>query len=154
MEENNDIVSELAQNEIRVSELYRKYAQLFSDMKEFWDENAAEEANHYKLLMELEEKKSSGKIFIDEKRFQPEAVKLVRSFIEEKFNEQNPTVIDALINSENIENSLLEKNIFEIFESDAPEIKVTLKILEDETREHLESVREKIKEILPSRTLR
>lgn len=150
-----DIIIELAENELKLEELYRQYAENLPELKDFWSHISGDEMHHFKILKEFQQKEKNSDIFIDRKRFQPEAVKLVREFVEDKISEAKktptPSAKDSLIVAEDIETSLLEKNIFEIFESDSADLKVTLETLEKETREHLRLVKEKIRENIPNR---
>lgn len=144
---NKSIVEQLADNEMMVHDVYAHYAQIFPDLKEFWEHIAKEETGHYQMLMDLNKKAQEGLVHIDQNRFKTEAVEFVKKYLQEKIAEQNPGLDIALANAKNIENSLLEKDTFEIFETDSAELKNVLDHLRLETEEHLKEVTDKYDEL-------
>jgi rubrerythrin len=147
MNTDKNIVVALANNELMVHNLYRHYAELFPDLERFWNEIADDETKHYEILNDLNELGKKGEVNIAENRFKVEMVEFVRKYLEERIAEQNPSQRAALSNASNIENSLLEKDIFKIFETDAPALKTALDVLQKETTEHLEAVQAKYAEL-------
>jgi len=102
------------------------------------------------MLTKLREHVQDGSVYLDKNHFRPEAVRFVREYIDEKIQEANSqeglSMVEPLVVAEYIEASLLEKDTFKIFDSDAPELKSTLAELERETQEHLKEVKAKIQE--------
>jgi hypothetical protein len=141
------IVAELAENELMVHNLYRHYAELFPDLEGFWNEIAEDETKHYNVLNDLDKIAEKGEVQIEEDRFKVEMVEFVRKYLEERITEQNPSQRAALSNAINIENSMLEKGIFTIFQTDSPALKNALDILQKETTEHLKAVQAKYEEL-------
>jgi hypothetical protein len=150
MEPNQDIVLELAENESRISVLYGVFSQIYPEMQAFWSEISGDETKHQQILLRLSEEERTGQVHVDRDRFHPEAVKFVRDYLDEKIAQANrsdkPSLTEALVIAEYIENSLLEKEFFKIFDSDSVDIKNALNSLEKDTEEHLREVQEKIKD--------
>jgi hemoglobin-like flavoprotein len=51
-------------------------------------------------------------------------------------NNEQISILEAMASSINIENGMIERNFFEVFESDSPEIKKTFNMLREATLEH------------------
>jgi rubrerythrin len=142
-----NIVLELAENELAVHDLYKHYAKTFPDLKDFWDHIAKDEMDHCETLKELNDLQINGEVVIDNNRFQIEAIESARRYLQEKIAEQNPNLGEALLNARKIEDSLLEKDVFKIFETDSPVLKSALGFINQETKKHLEAVQAKYAEL-------
>ncbi len=84
-------------------------------------------------------KAEEGKLYFNEKRFNKEAIRTSIDYIKEqiiRIKEEEITPKKALSIARDIENGLIEKKFFEVFEPDCQEIKQVLKDLVLATREH------------------
>lgn len=137
-----EIIEQMAKNEIKLSELYAKYAHLFATRKEFWNEIAREEVSHGAWISTLKKRVEEGEVAFSSDRFN---IDLINDFYkhiqteELKIKEGMP-LIAALEASKNIEEMMLEKRFFEVFSGDAPELEVLLTALEYSTKNHREIV--------------
>ena len=145
----NDVnITEIMANiEEMISGHYTSYAAQFEDYRDFWLNLAAEELVHAQWIRDLYAHSRQGQVLFNEKRFNKESLKEMQGRLGEMLvtlRAQTKTMKDALSSSVNIENFILEKDCFEIFETDIPELKALLGRLEKETLGH----RNKMKEML------
>lgn len=88
---------------------------------------------------------SSENIGIKEDTFRIPALKTMLDFIEEtKRKSKNFSLYQALGTSLNIEQALLEKNFFEVFETDSPSVKTTFRNLAEATKAHVKRVEDEL----------
>jgi len=139
-----EVIEFLALQEEAISRLYRVYAGLSAKYKDFWIELAKEETNHANWIRDLGIKTKEGKIYFSGERFRAGAIKASTAYIESQAiaaDRDDFTEISALAMSYALEEALLEKKFFEIFESDAAELKHLLKELSDSTTQHRQRVK-------------
>lgn len=139
------IVEMLAKNEEAVSRLYSAYADRFPEYKDFWSELAVDEIDHASELRKLCEIASSGSLYINEGRFNTTAISTFSSYLEKESEPDRvkaSSLINALSVAMHIEESLIERKFFDVFEADSAELKHTLSNLASETARHLEKVRQ------------
>jgi hypothetical protein len=150
MELDQDIVLVLAQNESKISILYKEYSLCYPEMQSFWEEISGDENWHHDVLVQLADEEKKGQLYIDRHRFSPVAVQFVGNYLDEKIAQAKQDtkigLTEALVIAQYIENSLLEKKFFVIFDSDSVEVKAALDSLEKDTEEHLKEVNQKINE--------
>jgi hypothetical protein len=141
IDKTTEIIEALAQNELNVAELYRKYAAKFTEHKDFWRNLAIEELNHAAKLRTL----TGVKVELKTKdRFNIIAIKNFSKHVlveSDPVKVNNSSLINALSTALNIEQSLIEHKYFEVFESDSIELKQVLLSLANDTEKHLENVR-------------
>ena len=148
MTENHDsplLIEFLIRNEECISELYLAYADKYKESSAFWSGLAMEEKGHADCIRELAGKVEEGTVHIEPGRFNKEAIenftKYVRGEIERSRKEQMP-LITALSIALSIEQSMIEKRFFEIFDTDSAELKHVLHDLTASTEEHIKRVEE------------
>jgi rubrerythrin len=136
----------MANNEKLLSVLYEKYAVSFPEQADFWKELAFEEKLHFGWISSLKRQMEEKGIYVDIDRFKKEAVmsfqdhvKSCISQMDDKDNTMN--IVQALSTSLDIEQGMLERNFFEVFESDSVEVRHTLDNLRINTEEHAGKVR-------------
>jgi hypothetical protein len=140
----NDEIELLAQNEETLSRLYQVYASRFSEYKEFWMELAGEEKNHAAWIRTFGQRASEGLGLIKRKRFKAAAIKSFLNHTEKEIeNAKAPEYqsINALSVAHYIEESLIERRYFEVFESDSAELKKLLQDLDEATRTHAAKIK-------------
>jgi hypothetical protein len=151
MEPNQDLVAELAKNEIILSDLYKIHANIQPELREFWAEIANDETHHADILMQLDSEIKDGRAAINPDRFSLKDIQIVRTFIQDKID-QTKTQADALTNTQTliiadyIESFLLEKEFFKIFETDSAVLINALTAVQEDTERHLLAVSDKIRE--------
>lgn len=144
-EKDRKIIDMMANNEEAVSRLYSAYADRFPDYKGFWSELAVDEIEHATELRKLCELAESGGLFISEGRFNPVAIANFSKYLEKEAEPDRvkaSSLINALSVAVYIEESIIERKFFEIFETDSARCKQILSDLADETAKHFEKTRQ------------
>jgi hypothetical protein len=135
-----EIISLLAENEEAVSNLYRLYAEKFPYYRDFWLKLAKEELEHADLIRTLFlYSKRQQDIFIRDIMFNTGAIKWVINYTKNVIQEakiKEYDIVHALSLALDIENSLVEKKLFQLFEGDDPKLQNTLKYLEKSSESH------------------
>ncbi len=133
------VIELLAEHETMIGRLYKEYAQKFLHWKDFWSKLSAEERGHANWILKLRSKIKGGSVYFKEDRFNKEAIKTSLKYLNNQLSQaqmQDISLIKALSIARDIENGLIEKKFFEIFEGDPIELKHVLLNLAAATREH------------------
>ncbi len=142
-----EVVEALAGQEESISQLYRAYGENFPEDREFWQALSGEEIGHAQWIRDLAAKIGNGSVYFNEDRFRIEAI---RSSLKYIGKERSAAVaggqnkIEALSVAYMLEDALLEKKIFEIFEGDSVELKHILADLAQSTSDHRERIKRKL----------
>jgi len=134
-----NIIELLAEHERIIAELYNEYSQKFPPQKNFWLKLAGEEIGHAEWLDQLKSKIEEGKLHFREGRFNEEAIHTSIDYLRRQMvraQEEKITTKNALSIACDIENGLIEKKFFEVFEPDSKEVKKVFMDLAYATREH------------------
>jgi len=140
----------LAQNEEKLEELYKIYAERFPGQREFWLRLAREEAGHAVMIRKLTPDIQAERLVFKEDRFEIKAIDSMIRYTEnliQKAKEEGQELIKALSLSVHLERSLLERKFFEICEGDTIEFQKTLEFLKTSTIDHLARVEKMWKEL-------
>ena len=146
-----NIVSLLARHEEAIGGLYRVFADKYEGYGQFWSELAAEEDQHAEWIGRLNKRIQDGAGTVREEMFDGETIEKSLAHINElmdKVKSDEFSFREALAEAIKIEESILEKKYYEIFEGNIAEIKQVQYCLEDATREHRERVRKALSEIV------
>ena len=144
------ILEAMKEHELALAELYAVYADKFPEYKDFWTEFSREEIQHadyIKTLQTIAEKSSED--FVVE-RFAVETVERSTEYVKGQVNKASQSdilLINALSTALYLEQALIEKKYFEVFQSDNPQTKQILSLLEQETRRHYERLYTVLKEL-------
>lgn len=139
----------LVEYEITIGRLYKEYAQKFLDWKDFWSKLSAEERGHANWILKLRSKIKEGSVYFKEDRFNKEAIKTSLKYLNNQLSQaqmQDISLTKALSIARDIEDGLIEKKFFEIFEGDPIELKHVLLNLAAATREHYNRIEKVWKE--------
>jgi len=134
-----EIIELLAEHEKEISRLYQEYARKFPEQKDFWSKIAHEEIEHARWIFKLRSKIKEGSLYFKEGRFNMEAIKISLGYLKSQIIEAQNNKIsakNALSVARDIENGLIEKKFFEVFEPDCREIKQVFLDLATATRDH------------------
>jgi len=129
----------LAEHEKAISQLYKEYARKFPEQKDFWSKIAREELEHASWIFTLCSKAKEGSLYFEEGRFKTGAIKTSLEYLKSQIAEAQNNKIsakNALSVARDLENGLIEKKFFEVFQPDCREIKQVLLDLAAATREH------------------
>ena len=139
-----DVVSLLAKHEEAIGGLYRVFADKYEGYGQFWSELASEEDQHAEWIGRLNKRIQDGAGKVRAEMFDPQAIKQSLDHINEVMEMAKADQFSfkqALAEAINIEESILEKKYYELFEGNIAEIKQVQYCLEDATREHRERIR-------------
>lgn len=134
-----DICEILAQNEERLSELYRVYAEKFPEYRDLWDSLAGEETQHAKWIRNLASWSREGLIDINKNRFNIAAIHTFTGYVDKEIARARDSLvssINALSIASYIEDSIIENRFFEVFEGDSSVLRSTLLDLATATNKH------------------
>jgi rubrerythrin len=138
-------LDKLAELEISVSRLYEAYAALFPDYRQFWSELVDEEKQHASWVQGLRALVEKGAAKFNENRFNTPAVQNYINYLKDEIGKApERTLINALSIAKYNEESLIEREYFNIVEGDSDEMKQTLTKLAGATKSHIERVRKAI----------
>lgn len=138
------IIELLSQNELTISKLYSTYAEKFPEYAEFWTKIAQEEVNHSDAVLKLTKYLDNKKLFFNPDRFTQETINHSINFKKKLIEEaqtQNISFINAISMAFTLEEALLEKNFFEIFETDDPKFQEAMDYLAKSTQKHIREIK-------------
>lgn len=139
------ILDKLVSNEESIAKLYRKYADAFPILREFWSSLASEEIDHASCIRSLGGQIETLPVSMDEGRFNAIAIQTFIDYLDRELSrlkEQEIPLIEALSITLYIEQSLIESKFFEVFKTDSAELQCTLTKLRDETLAHRNRAKE------------
>jgi len=150
-----ELTIELMQRlEDSVAELYEIYARKFPEHANFWMTLALQENMHADWVRGLGAMLSGGTVAFNQDRFSIERLQQSFDNLQNELRtarQADYSLSKATFIALDLEKSLIEKNFFEIFESDSQEMKEVFEDLARETEEHITKL-EKFKETLSSQS--
>jgi len=138
------IVDQLIHQEEMISELYEIFANQFVHHASFWKELSLAEVRHAKLLRNLKKAVDEEKILFDQGTV---TLKTLDTFLSRldglllKAKKEEFTLQTALSCAVDYETSLVEKNVFSLFDSPHKKFKEILQILQSETEKHVDRIK-------------
>lgn len=144
-----NVIEALAKHEEAIGELYKAYSEKFMSYKQFWIALFADEKDHSYWIRQLLGKAKDGFVFFQEDRFKIEAINTSSEYVREQIEAlktEKISEINALAIAYDLENALLERKFFEIFESDFIEIKNIFLDLAEATTRHREIIKKALEE--------
>ena len=142
-----NILAMLADNEESLNRFYRVYASLYPALKDFWEDLAKQETQHAYWILALQSHVKTGKLSFSETRFDLKEIESFYRYIKtlaDNAPRENKTLKQTLEVAFEIENDLLEKGIFEVFDTDSPELKRTLQQLNSATALHRDTINQQL----------
>lgn len=143
--EHPDILSRLAENEEAIGVLYQEYAKRYPDYSSFWSGLAHEEEEHACWIRALCSIASETGLVIKQGRFNEAALQTYCNYLGRELanvKQGDTTLLNALAATLYIEESMIERKYFDVFEADAPELKRVLLRLAEATEVHVDRARE------------
>jgi hypothetical protein len=141
-----NIFNALIKNEELLSKLYGLNSNLFPVDSEFWIDISKDEMVHASWLSELSTFLEQGNIVLGDERFDLDSINKFGSDVTDQINIANKgtiTAIKALTTSMDLENSMLESDIFKVYDTDDDELKVILNRLHRSTEVHYSEIKER-----------
>jgi len=145
-----DEMEALARHEEAISDLYEAYAGRFEAFKEFWSQLATEEKGHAAWIRQFKEKVDDGQVKLDEGRFRIPAIETSIQYLNgyaHKARTEEMDIAYALTIALDVENALLDRKFFEVYETDDEELKKTLDLLQEETKAHRQKVEDLLNQV-------
>jgi hypothetical protein len=133
------IVVLLTQQELILAELYRFFASLYPDLRDFWSELSREQMEHATWVEYCYKKAEEGSVTFEEGKIKTYTVESFVKYLEEnlaKVKEKAPSPQGAFSLALGIENSLLIKRVFDHFQSGHQELSTLLGSLRDKKKDH------------------
>jgi hypothetical protein len=144
------IIQQMIDQELLVSELYATFAKAFPQYSDFWAEMSGEEKKHADLISKLGEAEKKGLVLFDEGKTKTYTLTMFVSHIEkqlQKAKNKEFGIAAAFACAIDLEQSLIEKEVFSRFDSLTEKGGSVMIKLRDETKNHSEKLRQKRKEI-------
>lgn len=145
IKEQPNMLMRLAENEEAIAALYQEYASRFPEYDSFWHDLADDEKEHAGWITVLGTTDAQGAVFVDRTRFNEQAIETYLEYLRRelaKIRQGETTLLNALAVTLYIEESLIERKYFDVFDSDAPRLKQVLQNLAAATRTHIEKARQ------------
>ena len=140
-----EILEAMKEHELALAELYEVYSDNFPEYKDFWAKFSSEEIQHADWINTLQTKvEESPDDFVVE-RFAIGAVEHSTEYVKKQADtarQSDMLLINALSTAVHLEQALIEKKFFEVFEGDSMRTKHILSLLAQITQKHYEILRE------------
>ena len=141
-----ELIQEIRRHELILAKMYRQFSKSHPNHKGFWSKLAHEEAIHAKWIKSLGQHYQNGNIGLADVKVSPQAIKTSISHLErqtEASKNGNLTLLNAVSIALDIEKSMIDNKIFEIFDLMGVKNGRIREGLEKETakhRQHLEKL--------------
>jgi len=114
------LIALLVRHEEAIAKLYKKFAENFPDERQFWLRIASEETKHATWIRALWFAIEAGTLSVNCQRFDPKSLQTSLDYLEVLLAEASQKMSRkmALSTALQIENSLIEKSLFETYEGD------------------------------------
>lgn len=145
------IINQMITQERLLSEIYALFAKNFPQYSGFWTELSEEEKRHADLIEKLGEAEKKGLVFFDEGKTKTYTLSAFIDYLEkqsEKARNKEFGIAAAFSCALDLEQSLIEKEVFTRFDSVKEMNRSVLNKLRNETKNHIEKIRQKRKEVL------
>ena len=138
------ILNQYQTQEALLSRLYSVFAGQFSEYREFWQRLSLDEDKHARLIEKLSRAAEKGLVLFDEGKIKIFALDTFIKRLEmliAKAEKGEIKAQSAFNFAADYETSLIEKNVFTRFEALTEKSKSVLDLINSETLEHIERVR-------------
>lgn len=145
-----DIVQLLKANETLLNRLYRLFAGQYPEQAGFWNRIASDENEHAGWVSRLYNEIETSKVRFRKDRFVKTDLAAFSEYVTGLADEVTAkplSLLDAAGLSVRLEDSMIEKNFFRVFESDVEILKITMQKLEASTEIHYAKVKSFLAEI-------
>lgn len=127
------------EQELTLAKLYRGFSALYPEHASFWNSLARDELEHAGWIKVLRDYATKGMLSFQDGRTKTYTIATFIGYIHEtakKAQGDKTPLVRALSIASDIENSLLEKNIFGHFTGESPEVRQILRVLQEGQRNH------------------
>ena len=133
----------LVRIEETLCKIYRLFAERFPADRELWSRMAQEEMTHAKWVRDLSRHLEDGSVFLGKDRVAEEGIQVFLAYAEDRFKEAQAERLPfrhALDMALDLESSLLERKLYQVFKTDSEAMEQTLKDMELKIHEHAERI--------------
>lgn len=144
------LLSLLIQHEEAIGSLYKAFALRFPDLAEFWQGLVVEEKAHAEVLAELSIHLKTQKVFLNKRKFNVTGVQTAINYVNKQSQSTGSgtlNILQAMSTALDIERAIIDREFFEVFESDLPSIKREFEDLREHTAEHINRIADKFAEL-------
>lgn len=145
---NKDIVDLLMEHEEALASLFSTFGDALPEMTEFWERLKHDECAHAEVLRMLLKTLESKRMLLNERKFNSAAVRTTIDYIERLIatvHTSEITSIRALSLAVDSEHCSLERDFFEVFESDSIDMKKEFRELRAHEEKHREAIEERLR---------
>ena len=139
------VVEALAAHEDAIGDLYADFAMRFPKAASFWQGLSAEEYGHGSLMRDLAAQEHELDVFVDTRRFPladlQAATRSVRDLIAVAEGSR-VTLVEALETALDLEQEMIERDAYEVFSSDSPNVRRVLGHLRTSSERHRDGIRD------------
>jgi len=143
------ILELLEQLELELAGLYELFSGKYPGRKDLWDTLVQEEREHADQAKKLHLLADEGKASFDEKMTKTYTVQLFIDNVKKVYAETEAnkiSLLKALTLSNDFEQSIIEKKLYDYFISGDPDVKAIIKHIQEDTNDHLSRIKKAIKE--------
>lgn len=147
------IIDLLIKQEKLLARLYTIFYDKLPEHRDFWKKIAKEEHHHAKWLERLYEAGGKDVVHFDEGKITTVSLETFIKGVEEAIRKAEADELDdkmALVQTVDLERSLIEKNVFSQFSGLTDKAKNVMKFLEKHTKEHLSQAENLLRQVLSS----
>jgi len=126
-----------------IGDLYRVYAAVLPERRDFWMRLQNDERLHAQWVRDLMARVQRDELTIREGRFSPESFEVLLHYIRQRIDEAKaapPKPLEALTVAKDIESTIVERAFFEVLESDDRVLQQILRNLHLNTEAHAAQV--------------
>jgi rubrerythrin len=143
------IILMLTRHEEVIGSLYNACSLRFPDTAKFWQTLVLEEKAHADVLRTLEKQLATQKVVLNHRKFNVTGIQTAINHVEkQKQNVEKGSVnlLQALAMALDIERAIIDRDFFEVFESDSFMMKREFNELRKHTSEHIGRITAKLEE--------
>jgi rubrerythrin len=144
------IVELYREQELVIADLYERFAGRFPKYADFWTGLASEEREHAGWVEHLLHQTATDSVTFDEGKIRSLALTTSINYVQNLITSFDLAPFDlkkALSCTVDLEKSLIEKNVFDRFSGDSPEVSKLLSILAESQLVHIKAIEKKVAEI-------
>lgn len=135
--------------EYLLSKIYDAFAEKFEEHGDFWRTISKEELDHAGWIKELREAVDNNEAHFEDNKTRTYTLNTMIEYMEKTLRDAvdgNFSLVQAFAKTTDIENSLIEKKVFEHFKADTEDVVLVLSRLAEATRVHMLKVKNYIQD--------
>lgn len=143
------ILELLEQLELEMAGLYKLFADKYPSHRDSWNALAQEETEHADKVRKLRSLIEEGKAIFDEKMTKTYTVQIFIDNVKKNYAEvaaNKVPLIKALSLSNDFEQSIIEKKLYDYFNSRDPDVKLIINNIREDTNNHSSKIKKIIDE--------